>query len=297
METLSVLAPIPPQLREKLSESHRLVELAHIEDRAGIRIAVTTSMAGCNAATMDLLPNLGLIACNGVGLDLVDLDAARARGIVVHNTPGVLDEDVADAAIGLMFAVVRGIVAGDRFVRAGRWIAEKPTLSRRMAGRTVGVVGMGRIGRAVAARLRGLGMTVLYTTPTAKPDLPYEHVANVARLAGRSDILILACPGGDATRGLIDLAVLEQLGAEGFLINIARGDVIDEPALIGALQTRIIAGAALDVFMQEPDIDARFMELENVVLQPHYAALTHETRADIATELDRAIAAFLTQSD
>lgn len=292
-ERLVVLAAIPDQLRNLLAQRHELVALADADPAESFRIAVTTSMVGADAALMARIPGLAMIACNGVGLDRIDLAAAQALDIRVSNTPGVLTEDVADSAIGLMFAITRRIVEADRFVRARRWGPEKMPLSTRITGATLGIVGMGQIGRAIARRAHGLGMTVLYTTPQAKPDLPWEHVTDATALAARSDVLILACPGGAETAGMIDAAVLRALGARGFLINVARGEVVDEAALIDALELKSIAGAALDVFASEPDIDLRFFDLDNVVLQPHYAALTAETRADIAAMLDREITSFL----
>jgi lactate dehydrogenase-like 2-hydroxyacid dehydrogenase len=292
-ERLVVTGPIPDELRNLLSQSHDLVELADAQPGEPFRIAVTTSMKGFDSATMDRIPGLAMIACNGVGLDKIDLPAAEQRGIRVNNTPGVLTEDVADTAIGLMFAIARRIVEADRFVRAYRWGPEKMPLSRRISGGSLGVVGMGAIGQAIARRGNGLGMTVRYTTPRAKPELPWEHVADAATLAEQSDVLILACPGGPQTAGMINRQVLEKLGPRGFLINIARGEVVDEEALIEALAAHRIGGAALDVYRSEPDIDPRFFDLDNVVLQPHYAGLTAETRADIASKLDRDIAAFL----
>lgn len=292
-ERLVVTGPIPDELRNLLSQSHELVELADAKEGEPFRIAVTTSMKGFDAATMDRIPGLKMIACNGVGLDKIDLPAAEQRGIRVNNTPGVLTEDVADTAIGLMFAIARRIVEADRFVRAHRWGSEKMPLSRRISGGSLGVVGMGQIGQAIARRGQGLGMTVRYTTPNAKPELSWEHVADAATLAEQSDVLILACPGGPQTAGMIDRTVLEKLGPRGFLINIARGEVVDEEALIEALTAHSIGGAALDVYRSEPNIDPRFFDLDNVVLQPHYAGLTAETRADIASKLDRDIAAFL----
>lgn len=296
-ERLAVVTVIPDQLRDLLAQRYDLVEFADAKPDERFRVAITTSMAGFSADQMDRMPGLGLIACNGVGLDRIDLAAAETRGVSVQNTPGVLTEDVADGALGLMFAIARRIVEADRFVRAGRWGPEKMPLSTRITGGKVGIVGMGAIGRAIARRLFGLGMTVLYTTPAAKTDLPYRHVPDVTTLAEQVDILILALPGGAANQRLIDAGVLSALGSRGFLINVARGEVVDESALIDALQSGAIGGAALDVFNDEPKIDQRFFDLDNVVLQPHYAALTVETRGDIARMLDEAIADFLARAD
>lgn len=292
-ERLVVVAAIPDELRNLLTRNYTLVGLAEADPDERFRIAVTTSMAGFDAALMERLPGLELIACNGVGLDRIDLAAARARDILVRHTPGVLTEDVADAAIGLMYAAARRIAEADRFVRARRWGPEKMPLSRRIAGGTAGIVGMGRIGQAIARRAAGLGMTVLYNSPRKKDELEWEHVPDLRELAERADVMILACPGGAATAGMIDHVILKALGPKAFLVNVARGEVVDEDALIDALGRGTIGGAALDVFRTEPGIDARFFELDNIVLQPHYAALTAETRAQIAARIDRDIAAFL----
>jgi lactate dehydrogenase-like 2-hydroxyacid dehydrogenase len=180
---------------------------------------------------------------------------------------------------------MRRIVEADRFVRAGRWSKERMAPSRRLAGKTVGIVGLGKIGRVVAQRAGAIAMHVLYSGPKAKPDVPYRFVANMQALAERSDVLILSCPGGEATRHLVGPAVLEALGPDGYLVNVARGSVVDEAALIAALQERKIASAALDVFASEPNLDPRFLTLDNVVLQPHSASITHETRAAMLARL------------
>lgn len=292
-ETIVVTSPIPDELRAALGARHRLVALDDMEPDAPVRIAATTSMGGFDAATMDRLPHLQLIACNGAGLDRIDVAGADARGIVVANTPGVLTEDVADAAIGLMYAVARRIVEADRFVRAGRWGPEKMPLSRRIAGGRAGIVGMGQIGQAIARRCAGLGLSVAYTAPRAKPEVPWTHVPELADLAERVDVLFLACPGGDATRGIVDGGIIAALGATGFLVNVSRGEVVDEEALIAALQAGALGGAALDVFVREPGLDPRLLTLDNVVLQPHYAGLTTQTRADIAATLVGAVDRFL----
>jgi lactate dehydrogenase-like 2-hydroxyacid dehydrogenase len=250
------------------------------------------SVFGVNAALMDTLPDLKLIACNGAGLERIDLSEAKRRGIAVCHTPDELAEDVADCAIALTYAIVRRIVEADRFVRAGRWTKERMAPSRRLAGKTVGIVGLGKIGRVVAQRAQAIGMHVLYSGPKAKPAMPYPFVANILELAERSDVLILSCPGGEATRHLVGQAVLERLGPDGYLVNVARGSVVDEAALIAALQERKIAGAALDVFASEPNLDPRFLALDNVVLQPHSASITHETRAAMLARLIGDITAY-----
>src|SRR5262245_8199618 len=284
---LLAVSQIPPDLRAALAQRYELADHAALQGGAapGFDIAVTMSMHGVNAAQMDNLPDLKLIACNGAGLERIDLAEARRRGIAVCHTPDELAEDVADCAIALTYAVMRRVVEADRFVRAGRWPRERMAPSRRLAGKAVGIFGLGRIGRVVAQRAQAIGMHVLYSGPNAKPSVLYPFVANILELAERSDVLILSCPGGEATRHLVGQAVLDALGPEGYLVNVARGSVVDETALIAALQERKISGAALDVFASEPNIDPRFLTLDNVVLQPHSASITHETRAAMLARL------------
>ncbi len=292
-QRLLVVAAIPPELRAALGAHYDLVEHAAGTSAKGFQVAVTTSMAGADAALMAALPDLGLIACNGTGLDRIDLPEADRRGILVRHTPDEVVEDTADAAIGLMYAISRRIAEADRFVRAGRWATERMTPSRRVSGKAAGIVGLGRIGAAIACRAAGLGMAVSYTGPRSKPGVPYPFVASIADLADQVDVLILSCPGGDATWHLVDAAVLRRLGPDGILVNVSRGTVVDEDALIAALADGIIAGAGLDVFAREPGLDPRFLTLENAVLQPHYAAVTRETRNAMAQRLLGEVAVFL----
>ncbi|MBO1078372.1 2-hydroxyacid dehydrogenase [Roseomonas haemaphysalidis] len=283
-DTLLLLAPLPKDLHDALAAEYTLVERADAA-ASQARIAVTTGMAGADAATMEALPALKLIASQGVGLDRIDLAAAARRGIAVCHTPDELTEDVADFAIGLMYAAARRIVEADRFVRSGRWSHERMGLGIGLSGKTLGVVGMGKIGRAVARRAAGLGMAVAWTGPNPKPELPWTFVPELTELAGAADVLVLVAPGGAATRHMVDAAVLAALGPRGILVNVARGSVVDEAALLAALEGRSIAGAGLDVFASEPDLDPRFLPLENVVLAPHYASLTAETRRGIIGRL------------
>lgn len=293
-----VLAPIPPELRARLQASYELVEYrreagAPLPPAPGFRVAVTTSVAGADKAMLAALPDLGLLACNGTGLDQIDMDEATRRGILVRHTPDVVTEDTADFAIGLMYAASRRIAEADRFVRAGRWGRERMTPSRRLYDKRLGIVGLGRIGAAIARRAAGIGMTVSYTGPRPKPEAHFPFVPDIGELAEAVDVLVLSCPGGASTRHIVDAAVLRRLGPDGILVNVSRGSVVDEDALVAALQDGTIAGAGLDVFAAEPELDARFLTLENAVLQPHYAAVTRETRGAMADLLDRAIGAFL----
>lgn len=294
---LLVVAPIPPELRERLSRNYTLVDGRPQpgERRDGMPVIVTTSVAGADRALMDALPDLALIACNGAGLDRIDLEAARERGIVVRNTPDAVVEDTADCAIGLIYATVRRIAEADRFVRGGDWKSARMTPSRRVFSRRLGIVGLGKIGGAIARRASAIGMTVSYTGPNEKGGVPYAYEADIRALARSVDILALSCPAGPSTDGLVDREVLAALGSDGYLINVSRGSVVNEDDLIEALGNRTIAGAGLDVFDNEPDIDPRFLALDNAVLQPHVAAVTVETRNAIADVLEDAIDAYLTR--
>ena len=293
MDAIAVFPPIPPELRQTLVRSFQLVEFGKGPLPPALRVAVITSVGGADAALMDLMPNLGLIACNGTGLERVDLPEAARRGIVVRNTPDEVTDDTADFALGLIYATARRLAEADRFVRAGRWSKERLTPSRRVFGGHIGIVGLGRIGLKIAERASGAGMTVSYTGPRRKADKPYSFVADIRQLAAAVDVLVLSCPGGTETYHLINSEVLRALGPDGFLINVSRGDVVDEEALIDALNHKIIGGAGLDVFAREPNIDERFFGFENVVLAPHYASVTNATRQAIADTLHDAIAAFL----
>lgn len=292
-----VLCPIPADLRTAFAARFELIEKAEVADwpaePAGFTVALTTSMHGIDRTAMQALPDLRLVLCQGAGLDRIDLAAARERGVAVAHTPDELTEDVAEAAIALMFAIMRRIAEADRFVRAARWPKERIAPSTRVSGKTMGIVGLGRIGRSIALRAEGNGMQVLYTGRQPRPGIKYGFVADVRELAAQSDVLVLSCPGGEATRHLVNRDVLERLGPHGYLINVARGSVVDEPALIEALQTGTIAGAGLDVFENEPNIDPRFFALENAALEPHSSSITHETRRAIVERLLGDLDAFL----
>ena len=297
---LLAVSQIPPDLRAALAQRYELANYDDLKGASGeapiapgFNIAVTMGVHGANAALMDKLPDLRLIACNGAGLERIDLAEAKRRGIAVCHTPDELAEDVADGAIALTYAIMRRVVEADRFVRAGRWAKERMAPSRRLAGKTVGVVGLGRIGLLVARRAEAIGTRVIYLGPRPKTNAPYPFVADIRQLAAEADVLVLSCPGGEATRNLVDRDVLERLGRDGYLVNVARGSVVDEAALIAALQEKKIAGAALDVFASEPSLDPRFLALDNVVLAPHSASITHETRAAMLARLLGDIESFL----
>ena len=292
-----IVGKLPADLRQALAAQFELVEGWSLregpQEQRGHRIAITTGMDGFDATLMDRLPDLKLIASQGVGLERIDCTAAKARNIVITHTPNILTEDVADFAIGLLYGVARRIAEADRFVRAGRWGPERIAPSTSLHGKTAAIVGMGRIGLAIARRATGIGMTVAYHGPRQKADLPYSYFAEIGALAAQADFLILSCPGGPSTAGIVNADVLRQLGPSGFLVNISRGEVVDEGALLDALESSGIAGAGLDVFATEPGLNPRFLKLDNVVLTPHSASITREVRVKLIACMIEDISAFL----
>ncbi len=237
------------------------------------------SHARVDDALMAALPNLGVIANFGVGFDLVDVAAATKRGIKVTNTPDVLNDEVADLAVGLMLATSRQMIKADAYVRAGCWISDgNMPFTQRVWGKRLGMLGMGRIGREIADRCAAFKMDIAYHTRTPK-DVPYRHNPDLLALAADSDILISVVPGTPETRHIINTPVLEALGPQGVLINVGRGSAVDEQALVACLQDGRLGSAGLDVFEDEPRVtDALIAMTENVVLQPHHASATHDTR-------------------
>jgi hydroxypyruvate reductase len=225
------------------------------------------------------LPALEIIAVFGVGYDGVDVAAARERGIAVTHTPNVLNDEVADLAIGLMLAVARRIPQTDRYVREGRWRSQGAApLARKVSGARLGIVGLGRIGLAIAQRAAAFGMDIAYTARRPREGVAYAYHPSAEALARAVDFLVVITPGGAGTRKLIDSKVLEALGPEGYLINVARGSVVDEAALVKALQDKRIAGAGLDVFEDEPNVPEALLAMDNVVLTPHIGSATWQTR-------------------
>ena len=239
-----------------------------------------------SAELINQLPALEIISVMGVGYDGIDVAAAKARGVMVTHTPDVLNDDVADLAIALMLSTARQLPAADRHVRDGHWPPGPMPLARKMSGARVGIVGLGRIGQAIAQRALGFNMTVAYTARSAKPALPWAYLPSAAALAAVSDFLVVITPGGAGTRKLIDAEVLAALGSssaqKGILINVARGSVVDEAALIDALEQGVIAGAGLDVFENEPNVPERLRALPQVVLTPHIGSATGQTRQAMA---------------
>lgn len=252
----------------------------HDEPAPGIRAVAMKGHRRLNGTFMDSLPDLGLIANFGVGYDAIDVAAATERGIKVTNTPDVLTDDVADLAVGMLIAATRQMPQADAYVRAGRWAAEgEYPLLRKVSGKRAGIVGLGRIGRAIADRLAAFHMPIAYYSRAPK-DTPegWQHYADLAKLAAEVDYLIVALAGGPETAGLVSREVIAALEPDAMLVNISRGTTVDEGALLDALESGALGSAALDVFASEPDIDPRFLKLDNVLLQPHQASATVETR-------------------
>lgn len=261
---------------------HRLWEA---KDRDGLLASLRDRCVGiagstyCDAAMMDALPKTRVIAHCSVGYDGIDVEAATARGIKVSNTPDVLSDEVADFALGLTLATLRRIPQADRYVREGRWEREGPMpLSQRMWGRKVGILGMGRIGIEIARRCEAFRMEIAYHARSEK-NVPYAYYPALIDMARDVDILIAIIPGGAETRRMVDRKILDAIGPNGAFINVARGSVVDEAALVAALKERTLGAAGLDVFENEPHVPPALIELtDNVVLQPHQASATHETR-------------------
>ena len=228
------------------------------------------------------LPALEMVSVFGVGYDKYDLPALRARKVPLTNTPDVLTDEVADMGIALMLAIARRLPQADKYVRAGLWPSGPMPLARKVSGARLGIVGLGRIGQAIARRAEGFGMSIAYTTRTPKSDVAYHYFPNAAALAAEVDFLMVITPGGAGTKGLINADVLKALGPQGYLINVARGSVVDQTALIRALDEGVIAGAALDVFEDEPNVPEALRARDNVVLTPHIASATWQTRRAMA---------------
>lgn len=253
------------------------------EHAADVRVVVTSGPPGVGADTIAALPNLEVIVNNGAGVDLIDLAAARRRGIGVSNTPDVLSDTVADTAVGLILMTLRRFGAADRYVRAGRWVSDGPfPYARDVSGLQVGILGLGRIGSAIATRLLGFDCAIAYHNRHRIDGSPFRYAESPRELAESVDVLVVATTGDAHTRHLVDRAVLEALGPDGYLINIARGSVVDEEALEELLVGGALGGAGLDVFVDEPRVPAALLALDNVVLFPHIGSATARTRRAMA---------------
>ncbi|MDR1934552.1 MAG: 2-hydroxyacid dehydrogenase [Candidatus Accumulibacter sp.] len=282
-----------PALENWLRERYVLSVLDDASDPAaflaeqGARFAgvATSALFGVSAAQIAAMPNLRVISCFGVGVDKIPMDVARSRGIAVGYTPDILNDCVADTAFALLLGVARATPEGDRYVRSGRWAqlgASSFHLGRKVSGARLGIVGLGRIGRTIARRALGFEMDIHYHARHPVADAPWAYEPSLVELARWADFLVVITAGGAGTRHLIDAAVLDALGPRGFLINVSRGSVVDEPALVRALAEKKIAGAGLDVFENEPQVPAELLTMDNVVLLPHVGSATEETRLAMA---------------
>lgn len=244
-----------------------------------IRGIATRGREKTDAALIASLPALEIIANFGVGYDSIDLPAARARDIIITNTPDVLNEEVADFTVGLLLATIRELPQADRFLRVGKWKAGAYPLTQTLRDRTIGMVGMGRIGQAIARRIAAFDVPVVYHSRKPQAGIDYRYYPDLKTMAAQVDTLIAIVPGGVATRHMVDAGILAALGPRGILINVARGSVVDQDALIAALREGTIHGAGLDVFADEPNVPAALIDLPNVVLMPHVGSGTYHTRA------------------
>ena len=280
------VGPLKPSLAQTLQDDYAAYVLPDepaeflAEHGGEIRAVVTSGRTGVDAELMAALPNLGAVVNFGVGYDTTDVDAAASRGVVVSNTPDVLTDCVADTAVGLMIDTLRQFSASDRYVRAGRWPVDgNYPLTRQVSNTRVGIIGLGRIGSAIAKRLSAFGCTISYHNRHEVEGSSYTYVGSPVELAAAVDVLVVAAAGGSGTQKLVSREVIDALGPRGYLINIARGSVVDEEALVSALVDGRLAGAGLDVFADEPNVPEALLSMDNVVVLPHVASGTVETRA------------------
>lgn len=284
------------ELEAALRATYGAVSLDDLSADAAARasVAVTSGVHGVRTEHLDRLPSVAAVVTFGVGYDSTDVSEAARRGVIVANTPDVLTDCVADTAVGLVIDVMRRLSTADRFVRRGEWAGGRvPALARRVTGARVGILGLGRIGLAIAHRLEAFDTKITYHNRRERDDVPYAYAASPVELARRCDVLVLAVAGGSESRHLVDVEVLDALGPDGFLINVARGSVVDERALVAALEEGRIAGAGLDVFEEEPQVPVALLERDDVVLLPHLGSATVETRAAMVDLALANVASFL----
>ncbi len=283
---LLLLKPMQPSVMDALGAAFTLhradsapdPDAFYRETGPRIRALAVGAQAPVDAALFARLPNLEIVASFGVGYDSIDVAAAAARGIVVTNTPDVLSDEVADLALGLLLATLREIPQADRHLRAGHWPTRTYPLTATLRGRHVGILGLGRIGRAIARRLEGFGVAISYHGRRRQEDVAYAFHPTLLGMARAADILMIVAPGGPETNGIVDAGILAALGPEGIVVNVARGSLVDEPALIDALRSGAIHGAGLDVFATEPHVPEAFLGLDRVVLLPHVGSGSVRTR-------------------
>ncbi len=296
--TIEILqtTPLLASCEQALAERYTVHKLHEQSDKDawlaanGARIRAHAG-SGVQADLMDKLPNLEIIASFGVGYDNIDIAGAKARNIRVTNTPDVLNDAVAELTLGLMISLARRIPQSDQFVRQGKWPDGGFGLFSELTGKTVGILGLGRIGKEIATRLQAMKMRVVYHGRSQQPNTPYIYYDSLEDMARDSDWLVVIAPGGKGTEGIVSRKVLEALGPKGYIVNVARGTLIDEPVMLDLLQNGGLGGAALDVFVDEPKVPKTFLALDNVVLSPHQGSATHQTRdamgALLVANLDR----------
>lgn len=294
-----VTGPFYPPSMERLDREFTTHKLFQTSDRNAMiaelapRVRAVAGSGRADAALISALPKLEIISNFGVGYDNVEVPAAVARKVMVTNTPDVLNDAVADTTLSLILALERRVVTGDRFVRAGKWLKGPLPLTRHLGDLKLGIIGLGRIGKGIAKRALAFGMTVQYHNRRKVPDTPFAYFPSVLELAKASDVLVCITPGGQETYHMINDAVLEALGPTGTVINMARGSVLDEQALIKRLRDGTIGGAAIDVFKEEPKVPEELFAFENVVLTPHLGSATHSTRTKMGNlVVDNLIAHF-----
>lgn len=300
--TLLALTSLQAKHMDQLEQEYNIVrlykqtnpegKLSEIKDDVTAILATMGNLVGHNL--IEALPNLGCIACYSVGYDNIDMETAKKHNITVTNTPDLVTDDTADTAIALMLAISRRVSEADAFVRVGKW--ENRSIfpkGRKVTGKKVGIVGLGRIGKAIARRCSAFDMHIAYHGRNEQNDVDYKYYADLKQMAEDVDYLILSCPGGEATKHIINYDILSALGEDGFLINVARGSVVNELDLVQALHNGLIAGAGLDVFENEPQVPVELKTLDNVVLLPHIGTATIETRNEMADLVVKNLLAFV----
>lgn len=293
------MVPIMPHVDAALAGAYEILPLWQAADRdallaqrgAQVRGIATVGHIPIGPALLDRLPALEIVSSFGVGYDAIDTAACKARRVHVTNTPDVLNDAMAELTLGLMIALCRRIPQTDAYVRAGRWAEANYALTGELTGKRAGILGLGRIGKEVARRLQAFRMEVVYHGRTRQPDQPYPYFEDLEAMARAVDWLVVIAPGTPQTKGIVSRAVMEALGPEGHLVNVARGSLVDEPAMIELLATGRLGGAALDVFADEPRVPAALRALDNVVLSPHQGSATHKTRRAMGDLVVRNLAA------
>ena len=278
------IGPMMAHIEAALNDAYKVHRLWEAEDEAALlakaapKVRAAATASGCSRKVIEALPKLEVISSFGVGYDSVDVAACRERGVKLCNTPDCLNDAVAELTLGLMLALCRRIPQTDQYVRTGKWLGGNYPLTGELTGARVGILGLGRIGKEIAARCQAFKMRVAYHGRNEQPYVPYEYFASLTEMARAVDWLVVIAPGGPETRGIVSRQVMGALGPRGYLVNIARGSIVDEKALVELLQSGALGGAALDVFEDEPKVPQALMGLDNVVLSPHQGSATTKTR-------------------